>query len=452
MNIGIGIWAFVAYIVIVLLATTSLKRTIAESLAVGFLVVCVFSGSSFLQTLKNGMQSGFQSEVVFAITLFMVMSKVMEQTGIIDRLVTILNSVLGKYRGGPAYISTCASALFGMISGSGTGCAATVGSITIPWMIKTGWPREIAALINSGNAGLGIALPPSSSMLTMLGFTTVAAYVTSNSLYVSLLCGGLYTLIYRLVLVRYFVKKYNISSTPKEDLTSFRQAMIKGGSALTMFFGIIIPLALTMGPISKFLENIDKFGGDGVGAINIIVWVPVLITAICVIEGWKYLPKGLDEWKKFAASVKKTCYSAGGTSVFALAGSSALAEIGFGDDFQSLINSLDMPPFLIVICVGILITVLCGPLGASQATVCIGPVAFSILVSAGVNPVIAVVVFLIISSTEGATPPSTAPGMISCGIAEVEDIKVLYKPLVVYYVIPIMIIGILLAFGILPVI
>lgn len=451
MIIGIGIWAFVIYITVVLLTTTVLKRTIAESLAIGLAVVSIFSGREFFHTIFNGIKSGFQSEVVFAITLFMVMSKTMEETGIIDRLVSILNSILGKFRGGPAYIATCASALFGLISGSGTGSAATVGSITIPWMIKTGWPREIAALVNAGNSGLGIALPPSSSMLTMLGFAAVAEYVTSNTLYVALLCGGLYTLAYRLVRVRLYVKKYNISATPKEDLIDFRGAMEKGGSALTMFLGIAIPLVLTMGPVSAMLKERETFGSSGVKSINIIVWVPVLITAICLIEGHKCLPRDIAGWKKLAMSIKKSCYSSGGTSVFALAGSSALAAVGFGDDFQRLIGSLDIPTFLVIICVGIIIVLLCGPLGASQATVCIGPVVFSILVGAGVNPVMAVVVFLVIASTEGTMPPSTAPALISCGIAEVEDVKVIYKPMVLHYVIPVMTIGILLGLGILPV-
>ena len=83
---------------------------------------------------------------------------------------------------------------------------------------------------------------------------------------------------------------------------------------------------------------------------------------------------------------------------------------------------------------------LCGPLGASQATVCIGLVVFSIFVGAGINPVMAVVVFLII-----------APALISCGITEVEDVKVIYKPMVLHYVIPIMMIGMLLALNLLPV-
>lgn len=61
------------------------------------------------------------------------MASIMTQTGIITRLVNILNSILGRFRGGPAYVSACASAMFGMVSGASSANAATVGSITIPW-------------------------------------------------------------------------------------------------------------------------------------------------------------------------------------------------------------------------------------------------------------------------------------------------------------------------------
>ena len=48
----------------------------------------------------------------------------------------------------------------GLISGSTAANAATVGSITIPWMMETGWSADMAAIMNSGNAGLGYPCRP----------------------------------------------------------------------------------------------------------------------------------------------------------------------------------------------------------------------------------------------------------------------------------------------------
>ena len=70
----------------------------------------------------------------------------------------------------------------------------------------------------------------------------------------------------------------------------------------------------------------------------------------------------------------------------------------------------------------------------------------------GVSPTTAVVAFLIFASTEGASPPSSSPIFISCSIAEVDDVTVTFKPLIFHYVIPVVLIGVLIAMGILPII
>lgn len=127
MQIGIGIVAFLVFIVFVIVWYLVLKRSIAEAMLLGLLVCCAFSGiqnipTTFVTSLKDAMTE----DVMAAIMLFTIMSSIMTQTGIITRLVNILNAILGRLRGGPAYVSACASALFGMVSGASSANAATV--------------------------------------------------------------------------------------------------------------------------------------------------------------------------------------------------------------------------------------------------------------------------------------------------------------------------------------
>ena len=51
--------------------------------------------------------------------------------------------VAGRFAGGPAKVSIFGSALFGMISGSSVANTVTVGSLTIPAMIRLGYKRHI---------------------------------------------------------------------------------------------------------------------------------------------------------------------------------------------------------------------------------------------------------------------------------------------------------------------
>ena len=453
MQIGIGIVAFLVFIAFVIVWYLVLKRSIAEAMLLGLLVCCAFTGvenipTTFVTSLKDAMTE----DVMAAIMLFTIMSSIMTQTGIITRLVNILNAILGRLRGGPAYVSACASALFGMVSGASSANAATVGSITIPWMRESGWSKEVAATMNTGNAGLGICIPPSSSMFLMLGLPAIAGVVEAGDLYFALLCGGLWTLVYRLILVRYYVHKYHIPPIDKSKIESFGVALRQGGSSLFMFLGIAIPLLVITGPVGTLLEGLASFGEDGVDAMNIIIWVPVLIMLICLIEGRKMLPKPLDGWGKMLLASAKQCCNCGAVSLFAMASSNALNQTSFSEDMTTLLSALTLPKFVMILIIGYVIALAAGPMNATSTTVSLGPVAYSAMVSVGVPPVTAIVAYLIFASTEGASPPMSSPIFVSSSIAGLNDVSVMFKPLIFHYCIPIVFVGVLVAMGILPII
>ena len=160
MSIGIGVWAFVVYLAVVILWSTLVKRSMSESMLLGFLVVSLFGGvENYFTTLGSALYEAATEEILLATMLFVFMSAIMAKTGIIGELVEILNSLIGRLRGGSAYVSVLASALFGLVSGNSVANSATVGTITIPWMIESGWPKETAATICAGNAGSGQSSP-----------------------------------------------------------------------------------------------------------------------------------------------------------------------------------------------------------------------------------------------------------------------------------------------------
>ena len=68
--------------------------------------------------------------------------------------------VAGRFAGGPAKISIFGSGLFGMISGSSVANTVTVGSLTIPAMIRMGYRREFAAAVEATSSTGGQITPP----------------------------------------------------------------------------------------------------------------------------------------------------------------------------------------------------------------------------------------------------------------------------------------------------
>ena len=198
-----------------------------------------------------------------------------------------------------------------------------------------------------------------------------------------------------------------------------------------MLLGIAIPLLITIGPGAEELKAAASFGEAGVGAINIVLWVPIVVCLICFIVGRKNLPKNAGGWVDLLKSCHSSFCTDGGVLLFALAASNVLNAVGFDQDLALILQSLSLPGVLMVILTCIMIALVAGPLSA---------------------PICAVVAFMICISTEGASPPSSSPIFISCGLAEVKDPKVIFRPLITDYVLPLLGVAVLVAYGILPVI
>ena len=451
MSIGLGVWAFIAYLAVVIGWSTLLKRSMPEAMLMGLLVVVLFNGpTQYFSTLFGAVGSAVREETFVATLMFVLMAAIMTKTGIINQLVDILNSLVGRLRGGPAYVAVLGSALFGLVSGNSVANAATIGAITVPWMIESGWPKEVAATINAGNSGSGQSFPTSNAMFIMLALPEVAALVTIDNFYLAMLTAGLWCVLYRLLIVRFFVHKYKVPALPADKIRPLGEALHDNWTSLLMFVSVIIPLVLTLSPLAGTLKA-TSFGADGVKAISIVVWVPVLMCLICMALGRKKLPQDMAGWGTLLKEVQSKVATVGGIFLFALSGSKVLSTVGFGEDFNALISQFTLPKAIMIILVGIAVAIVAGPLSGVATTVAMGPVTFALLVSVGVPPVMALATFLVWMSTEGATPPGSSPIPISCGFAGVDQVGKIFKPLVIYYVLPVVTIGVLISLGILPI-
>lgn len=450
LKLGISIWALLVYILIIIAWVVIVKRNIGEAMILGYFVTALFGGTEAFKLLWDGFIFGATHEVLFAAMFFVLMAYLIEKTKLINKLINILNAMVGRLPGGPAYVDTIASAIFGMISGSGSGNTATVGAITIPWMNKTGWKKETSATIAAGNAGMGISFPPNSSMFILLGAAPVSALVTEGNLYVALFVAGIYTLIYRLIIVWWFTKRDKVKAIPSENLDGFVIAFKKGWQSLLIFIGIIVPVLITIGPLSEFLAQLNRIGEDAIGSISIIIWVPVLISIITILVSWDTIPKTFGEWFSFLEGSTKSFSVIGVILLFSFSASEILKQLQLPEELGVLMSSMDLGPWVVALLVGILIIIVATPLTATATVTAIGTVAFSTLVAAGIDPVVAAVAILIFSSTEGASPPGGAPIFIASGIARADPIKT-FVPLICYYVIPIGLLGWLVATELLPI-
>ncbi|BDM22291.1 MULTISPECIES: TRAP transporter large permease subunit [Pseudomonas] len=445
---GLAVWALATYIAVIILWSTWLKRGIAEAMVIGFVAVCLFGKGDFLGIAVGGMSSAFQEQVVFSALAFTFIGFLLSKTGIIDLQVAMLNSMMGRLPGGAGYVATIGAALFGSVAHAGSANAATIGTVTIPWMKKSQWPAEVSATVVAGNSGLGNVIPPSGSFFILVGLGTVAPFVTVEKLLLTMYAVSAWCLLWRLIMVFMFVRKHKIGRDGNDDIQPLRHTLSQGWWTMLIFIAIAIPICLTLGPVSEMLSA--ALGSGNMKSISLMIWMPVMLGIFALLMGWRKLPKTFKGWHQLIASTAPRYREVGTTLVFAFAGGASLGLLGLGEQLSDLLQGMNASPLTACFIVVVLVILVAGPLSSTATVATIGGIGFSVLMYAGVNPYLAAALVLIAASTEGASPPGSASIYIASGIAQVPPART-FIPLIVYYVVPFIFIGVGVGMGWLPV-
>ncbi|MFB0839371.1 TRAP transporter large permease subunit [Arthrobacter sp. E44] len=443
----IGIWALGAYLAVILLWTTLIKRSVGEAMILGFLVVLPFTGAAAAQVGWSALYSAATDEIVYATMAFVFMGYLLDKGGVLDRLIDLLNSLIGGVKGGPAWVSTVASAGLGGVVHNQAAIAATVGSVTIPWMEKSRLDKPAAATLVAGNAGMGITFPFSASMFVLVGSATVGPLLNINALVLPLLFGGLWCFLHRLIVTWLLIRKSGMAPLDAAHRMSVRAAFGQGWATLLLFV-VAIPLVITSGFLTSALS--DWTGGDVSKSVSVIVWIPVVLLITGALLGRKQLPRTGRAWVELLQGSAPRFGIVGVTVVFAFAGANALAATGLPKQMTALLNGMNLPLWLLAILIGLIVIAVAAPLSATATMAAVGTVGVAALVAAGVPATTAAVAVLVFSSCEAAVPPGGAPLYVACGIADVNPIKT-FARLLTHYALPLLVIGVLIILGVLPI-
>ncbi|MGM0981808.1 MAG: TRAP transporter permease [Pseudomonadota bacterium] len=94
------------------------------------------------------------------IILFIIFAAFLQASKVGDYFVNFAFAAAGRARGGPAKVSIFASGLMGMINGTSAGNVVSTGSLTIPLMMKVGYPGRSAGAIEAAASTGGQIMPP----------------------------------------------------------------------------------------------------------------------------------------------------------------------------------------------------------------------------------------------------------------------------------------------------
>src|ERR1044071_3398337 len=168
--------------------------------------------------------SGLALGVVASYVFHYVLSGVLATRVGLGRFFTDLAPALtGRFSGGPAKVSIFGSALFGMISGSSIANTVTVGSLTIPAMIRIGYARHFAGAVEAAAATGGQITPPimgAAAFLMVeylaLPYQTIilAAIVPAFMHFFGVFCQ-----------IHFEAKKYGLRGLPRSELPVAREVV-----------------------------------------------------------------------------------------------------------------------------------------------------------------------------------------------------------------------------------
>ncbi len=119
--------------------------------------------ASFLGTLsiaEGGLWGKLTGISVNIVAIFVIFGAVLNAGEAGQGFMNVAALAAGRLRGGAAKVSVISSALFGSISGSASANVASTGAITLPAMVKLGYPRSLAGAVEAVASSGGQIMPP----------------------------------------------------------------------------------------------------------------------------------------------------------------------------------------------------------------------------------------------------------------------------------------------------
>ena len=233
-----------------------MRVPISFALLTATLLSALVNGTS-LTVMVNQMVEGFSNFTLLAIPFFILMGEIMNAGGISEKIVGLANLLVGRFRGGLAYVNCLDSMLFGHISGSAVADVSSLGSVVVPMMKKQGYSPEFSVALTVTTSCQGVLIPPSHNMIiyALAANGLVTATMTVNVNVEHLLMAGLLPGIMvglALILLCFFMtEKYNFP----------RGVIIPKGERLKVLVQALLPmltLVIIMGGVAAGVFTVTE--------------------------------------------------------------------------------------------------------------------------------------------------------------------------------------------------
>ena len=303
--------------------------------------------------------------ILTVVPLFILMGEALAITGIGRDLFRAAQLWLQRLPGSLAIGTIFACTGFSAVCGSSPVTAATIGAMAVPEMVRHGYDRRLALGVTAAGGTLGILIPPSIAMILygVITETSIGDLFIAGILPGILIAGLLSTTVMLLVLARpQIAPRFRQSTAWSERLRALRAVIpVIALSFLVLgsiYFGIATPTEA---------GAVGAAGALAIAAISKKLTSSILITI-------------------FGNTVRTTAMFlllliGGLFSAF------MLTRLGIPQGMAKTLISLDLPPWVIVILINLLLMVLGMFMDPMSVLVIIVPVFFPAILAMGYDPV-----------------------------------------------------------------
>jgi len=190
--------------------------------------------------------------------LFILFGKLLEKLGALDFIINLVQSMVGRFRGGAAMVSCLSSGFMGSINGSAVANVMVTGSISIPMMKKLGFKPEFAAGVEASASTGGQFLPPIMAATAFLIAANLG--VAYLDVVVAALIPAILYFVSVLISIYVYSIKNNIKGIDPAELPKFAKVILDP-AGITFFTGFIILVTMLISGFSAIYSVLWAIAG-----------------------------------------------------------------------------------------------------------------------------------------------------------------------------------------------
>lgn len=221
-----------------------------------------FTGLDYLTlgSVINRVYATMSNAVLVALPMFIFMGLMLDESGVAQRLMTSMQKLFGRTRGGLAITVTAIGIILAASTGIVGASVVLLGLLSLPAMMEQNYSKTLAAGIVASSGTLGILIPPSIMLVIMADQMALSVGdLFMAALFPGLIIGGLY-IVYIVIIG---LVRPQMAPLP-DDARNVDFAAIRD-----VFIAVLPPVALIFAVLGSIFAGLaTPTEASGVGAVG----------------------------------------------------------------------------------------------------------------------------------------------------------------------------------------